>query len=180
MPLMQINADIRRGLKPLGGGNGDDSTDTSEYNYNVRNVTLLENMSVKFEAIASIIDRMSNSLLTMREGCHPFIFYHRVRPFLAGWKANPALPNGLKYEGVYVRWEDRPSYEDMMSGSSTCSGPPSVPRPRNGSKSSGNKAYETAWSPAPMKEVDFGEGDDLDECPAQYFSVRIDCQHKCY
>lgn len=40
------------------------------------------------------------SLAAMREGCHPFIFYHRVRPFLSGWKHNPTLPNGLYYRGV--------------------------------------------------------------------------------
>ena len=43
---------------------------------------------------------MCDSLSAMREGCHPFIFYHRVRPFLSAWKHNPTLPNGIIYEGV--------------------------------------------------------------------------------
>ena len=43
---------------------------------------------------------MCDSLGAMREGCHPFIFYHRVRPFLSAWKHNPTLPNGVIYEGV--------------------------------------------------------------------------------
>jgi len=43
---------------------------------------------------------MCSSLMAMREGCHPFIFYHRVRPFLSGWKHNPTLPHGIIYEGV--------------------------------------------------------------------------------
>jgi len=43
---------------------------------------------------------MCASLKCMQEGCHPFIFYHRVRPFLSGWKQNPALPFGVLYEGV--------------------------------------------------------------------------------
>ena len=46
------------------------------------------------------IKGMSKSLNNMREGCHPFIFYHRVRPFLSGWKHNPTLPQGIIYEGV--------------------------------------------------------------------------------
>lgn len=43
---------------------------------------------------------MCDSLGAMREGCHPFIFYHRVRPFLSAWKHNPTLPLGVIYEGV--------------------------------------------------------------------------------
>lgn len=166
VPLLQINADIKRGLKKTIGGE----------NYNVRNVTLLEKMAVKFESIADCIDRMSQSLGTMREGCHPFIFYHRVRPFLAGWKANPALPNGLKYEGVYVKWEDRPSYEDMLLGGDIGRGSGSAVGSRSNSTagsccSGSNKHFSgTAWEPSPMRSVDRGTGEDLDSCPAQYFS----------
>jgi indoleamine 2,3-dioxygenase len=36
----------------------------------------------------------------MLEHCDPFIYFHRVRPYIHGWKNNPALPNGLIYEGV--------------------------------------------------------------------------------
>lgn len=50
--------------------------------------------------IATAVRGMVASLATMREGCHPFIFYHRVRPFLSGWKHNPTLVNGVIYEGV--------------------------------------------------------------------------------
>ena len=46
------------------------------------------------------ISGMIASLKSMREGCHPFIFFHRVRPFLSGWKSNPTLPNGILYKGV--------------------------------------------------------------------------------
>ena len=49
---------------------------------------------------ATAIRGMVASLDTMREGCHPFIFYHRVRPFLSGWKHNPTLVDGVIYEGV--------------------------------------------------------------------------------
>ena len=50
--------------------------------------------------VSQAIRGMVESLATMREGCHPFIFYHRVRPFLSGWKHNPTLPDGIIYEGV--------------------------------------------------------------------------------
>lgn len=41
---------------------------------------------------------MREALSRMPVGCHPLIFYQRVRPFLSGWKANPTLPDGVLYE----------------------------------------------------------------------------------
>ncbi len=37
----------------------------------------------------------------MPEKCDPYIYYHRVRPFIFGTKDNPDLPNGLVYEGEF-------------------------------------------------------------------------------
>ncbi|CAB1097061.1 unnamed protein product [Ectocarpus sp. CCAP 1310/34] len=50
-------------------------------------------------ACAGIVS-MREALARMPVGCHPLIFYQRVRPFLSGWKANPTLPDGVVYEGV--------------------------------------------------------------------------------
>lgn len=36
----------------------------------------------------------------MVERCDPHTYYLRVRPYIHGWKDNPALPDGLVYEGV--------------------------------------------------------------------------------
>lgn len=36
----------------------------------------------------------------MTEKCDPYIYYNRVRPYIHGWKGNPALPAGVLYEGV--------------------------------------------------------------------------------
>jgi indoleamine 2,3-dioxygenase len=36
----------------------------------------------------------------MTEKCDPYMYYHRVRPYIHGWKGNPAMPEGLIYEGV--------------------------------------------------------------------------------
>ena len=55
---------------------------------------------VQLKKIALSIQGMCDSLNSMREGCHPFIFYHRVRPFLSGWKHNPTLAKGVLYRGV--------------------------------------------------------------------------------
>ncbi|MEO8325503.1 MAG: hypothetical protein ABI618_06620, partial [Nitrospirota bacterium] len=51
-------------------------------------------------ALASAQEAMCLTLDRMPERCDPFIYYHRVRPFIHGWKNNPALPNGIVYEGV--------------------------------------------------------------------------------
>jgi len=56
-------------------------------------------LTAQLRIIGPAIAGMVESLVNMREGCHPFIFYHRVRPFLSAWKQNPTLPDGVIYEG---------------------------------------------------------------------------------
>ena len=53
----------------------------------------LERMAAVWEDINALFDRMP-------ERCDPYIYFERVRPYIHGWKDNPALPNGLIYEGV--------------------------------------------------------------------------------
>ena len=43
----------------------------------------------------------------MPEKCDPYIYYHRVRPYIFGWKNNPDLKNGVIYEGCF---EDKPQF----------------------------------------------------------------------
>lgn len=50
--------------------------------------------------IAGALERMYHVLCRMVEKCDPYIYYNRVRPYIHGWKDNPALPNGVVYEGV--------------------------------------------------------------------------------
>lgn len=51
-------------------------------------------------AIAQALDQMNRTMSRMPERCDPYIYYNRVRPYLYGWKDQPALPQGLVYEGV--------------------------------------------------------------------------------
>ncbi len=53
----------------------------------------LENMAAVWADINAIFDRMP-------ERCDPYVYFERVRPYIHGWKDNPALPNGIIYEGV--------------------------------------------------------------------------------
>ena len=50
--------------------------------------------------IGDTLQEMYEILGRMQEHCDPYIYYHRVRPFMFGWKDNPAIPNGMIYEGV--------------------------------------------------------------------------------
>lgn len=49
---------------------------------------------------AERLDDLGGLLQRMHEGCDPHVFYHRIRPFLAGSKnmAEAGLPNGVLYE----------------------------------------------------------------------------------
>ena len=51
-------------------------------------------------AFAEIVDELGTLLTRMYENCDPHVFYHRIRPFLAGGKnmADAGLPNGVMFD----------------------------------------------------------------------------------
>ena len=48
----------------------------------------------------SALQSMHATLRRMPEWCDPYIYYHRVRPYIHGWRNHPDLPEGVVYEGV--------------------------------------------------------------------------------
>lgn len=54
----------------------------------------------RLTVIAQTLDSMHEVLLRMPERCDPYIYFHRVRPYLHGWAGHPGLTGGLRYEGV--------------------------------------------------------------------------------
>jgi indoleamine 2,3-dioxygenase len=54
---------------------------------------LLTEMNAAWERIYAVFKRMP-------ERCDPYIYFHRVRPYIHGWANNPALGEGLVYQGV--------------------------------------------------------------------------------
>ena len=60
------------------------------------NVALNKAMTKMRDAIQSMYDVLAR----MPEKCDPYVYFHRVRPYIFGWKNNPSLPNGVVYEGV--------------------------------------------------------------------------------
>lgn len=53
----------------------------------------LARISTAWDDLNAIFDRMP-------ERCDPYIYFQRVRPYIHGWKDNPALGAGLIYEGI--------------------------------------------------------------------------------
>lgn len=66
--------------------NQDDSVQIFSYH--------LKNIILSLKEVNAIFRRMP-------EKCDPYIYYHRVRPYIFGWKNNPDLPKGIIYEGHY-------------------------------------------------------------------------------
>ena len=60
----------------------------------------VDEVTTHLRAVATAQEAMCRTLDRMPERCDPYIYYQRVRPFIHGSKDNPALPNGLVYEGV--------------------------------------------------------------------------------
>ena len=52
------------------------------------------------DAVAGTLHQMCAVLERMTERCDPNTYYHRVRPYMFGWKNNPELPDGMVYTGV--------------------------------------------------------------------------------
>ena len=55
---------------------------------------LLNRISQSMQAVNNIFEQMP-------ERCDPYVYYHRVRPFIFGSKDNPDLENGIVYQGEF-------------------------------------------------------------------------------
>ena len=59
-----------------------------------------EQLETLLSQVESSVNSMYATLRRMPEHCEPFIYYHRVRPYIHGWKNHPDIPEGVMYEGV--------------------------------------------------------------------------------
>jgi indoleamine 2,3-dioxygenase len=59
-------------------------------------------LTENLRALAGEIVEMGVLLQKMNSECDPDVFYHQIRPFLAGWNnmSNAGLPHGVIYEGT--------------------------------------------------------------------------------
>ena len=61
-----------------------------------------ENKSIELlNRIVIAMKKVNEIFARMPEKCDPYIYYHRVRPFIFGTKDNPDLKNGLIYKGEF-------------------------------------------------------------------------------
>ena len=65
-----------------------------------KSIELLNRIVISMKKVNKIFARMP-------EKCDPYIYYHRVRPFIFGTKDNPDLKNGLIYKGEF---ENQPQF----------------------------------------------------------------------
>jgi indoleamine 2,3-dioxygenase len=61
----------------------------------------VEKTAEGLKAVLSAWENINPVFDRMIEKCDPYIYYNRVRPYIHGWKGNPALPDGVLYEGVF-------------------------------------------------------------------------------
>ncbi|PLB34803.1 indoleamine 2,3-dioxygenase [Aspergillus candidus] len=69
------------------------------------------------QQFAEILDSLGTTLELMYEHCDPHVFYHRIRPYLAGSKnmGDAGLPNGLLYDTGHD--DPKPQYRQYGGGS---------------------------------------------------------------
>jgi indoleamine 2,3-dioxygenase len=68
-----------------------------------------ESVADQLAIIAKSILAVNRILLRMPERCDPYIYFHRVRPYIHGWANQPSLPSGVVYEGV-AEYAGKPQY----------------------------------------------------------------------
>lgn len=59
-----------------------------------------DSLDIALTQLRDGIKSMYDVLARMPEKCDPYVYFHRVRPYIFGWRNNPALPEGVVYEGV--------------------------------------------------------------------------------
>ncbi|KAG0166583.1 hypothetical protein DFQ28_010777 [Apophysomyces sp. BC1034] len=75
-----------------------------------------EGLQNDLATIETAVKNMNTVLERMFEKCDPYVFYWKIRPYLAGWEnmAEAGLPFGLIYEGVDSHWHaETDEYGDM-------------------------------------------------------------------
>ena len=84
----------------------------------------LPELTLNLRALAIEILEMASILQKMHTECDPEVFYHQLRPFLAGWNnmTTAGLPNGVIYEGTSMFSANPPHPIDWNTGYRTYAG----------------------------------------------------------
>ena len=79
----------------------------------------LEALYGHFDSMVHVWDEINAHFDRMPERCDPYIYFHRVRPWIHGWKDNPALGPGLVYEGVDATGDEPQSFRGQTGSQSS-------------------------------------------------------------
>jgi indoleamine 2,3-dioxygenase len=58
-----------------------------------------ESLISALRSVATALEQMNATLRRMPENCDPYIYYHRVRPFIHGWQMHPIVYDGVEEFG---------------------------------------------------------------------------------
>lgn len=86
--------------------------DAVERGHRKKVTSLLSDIAHVWSDLKDIFDRMP-------ERCDPYAYFERVRPYIHGWKDNPALPDGVLYEGVKAHGGAPQSYRGQTGSQSS-------------------------------------------------------------
>jgi len=67
----------------------------------LKNKNAVKDFSDQLKLIISSLRKVNAIFSRMPEKCDPYVYYHRVRPFIFGTKDNPDLKKGLIYKNQY-------------------------------------------------------------------------------
>ena len=73
----------------------------------LNNEHTVNDFSVHLRTIIKSLRKVNTIFSRMPEKCDPYIYYHRVRPFIFGTKDNPDLKKGLIYQNQF---ENKPQF----------------------------------------------------------------------
>lgn len=79
----------------------------------------LPDLADALQMITTALEAMVQTLERMPEHCDPYIYYNRVRPYIHGWKNNPALPLGIIYDGVTAYQQQPMKFKGETGAQST-------------------------------------------------------------
>ena len=61
----------------------------------------MNDFSIELKRIIKSLKAVNAIFSKMPEKCDPYVYYHRVRPYIFGTKDNPDLKQGLIYENQF-------------------------------------------------------------------------------
>ena len=73
----------------------------------------------ELETMLGVWDEMQAAFNRMPERCDPYIYFQRVRPWIHGWKDNPAMPGGIVYDGVEATNGEAQSFRGQTGSQSS-------------------------------------------------------------